>query len=152
MMRVWGCLLPLLACACFWWGGQPGNRELVEDREILEFADTIGAFYSRLHNTRLDSLETYEDAELRTFFVDHREFSDYYASLAAQVRAAGFRRSRAEQVRIREFRFEGDDMALVDITLVGRHRRALRFWRIEIQRSDVWRRSAGTWALSPSKL
>ena len=124
----------------------------MEDEPVLAFASRIGPFYARLERTRLDALSTFEDVELRRFFADERDFMDYYASLAAQVRAAHFRRSQPLEVEIREFHFPQGGQALVDVRLSGRHERALRFWSIEILRTDTWERVDGTWFLSPGKL
>jgi hypothetical protein len=35
---------------------------------------------------------------------------------------------------------------------VGRHYRELRFWRLEISRTDTWRHTSAGWLLSPEKL
>ena len=152
MKRLWGAVLLLLVCTCVWAGGEAGRLEPVHDPAVLAFADRIGAFYARLEKMRLDALTTFEDAELRSYFQGAREFSDYYALLASQVRSVRFRNARADQVLVREFRFEGEDLAFVDITLVGKHERALRFWSIELSRTDVWRRTGGIWTLTPDKL
>ncbi len=152
MTRLWGVVLPLVVCACVWPGGQGAQLEPVDDAEVVAFAERISAFYERLENKRLDSLLTFEDPQLRSFFRGDREFSDYYASLAAQVREASFRNARTDRVVVREFRFEGDSVAYVDLMLVGKHLRALRPWEIQIERTDVWRRVGGIWTLSPDKL
>ncbi len=80
------------------------------------------------------------------------EAREYYASLANQVRQAKFRYGRAEEVRVQEFRFEGDELAHVDVQIVGRHERAFRIRDIVIERTDTWRRSGDTWFLRPGRL
>jgi len=152
MTRPWGALLPLAVSACVWLGGGAERLERVDEADLLAFAQRIDSFYARLEKLPLDSLITFEDKRLRAYFRGEREFSDYYASLAAQVRRAQFRNSRALRIVVREFRFEGEDIAHVDVTLVGEHIRALRPGDIELRRTDVWRRSGGIWSLSPDKL
>lgn len=146
-LAVFGLLL--LACA---WGSAPGDEVVeVTDREVLQFAERIDRFYRSFENRAITSLATFEDAELRGYFEDTERFSDYYASLANQVEQAHFRFSRADAVLVREFRFTSPQRAEVDVVLVGKHQRALRFWDIEIARTDAWIRVAGVWMLSPEK-
>jgi len=152
MTRLRGAILPLLACACIGPGGGTHPLEPVDERDIVAFAERISGFYQRLEKLPLNSLIAFEDPELRSYFEDEREFSDYFASVAAQVREASLRHTRAERVLIREFRFADDGLAEVDITLEGRHKRGLRWGLIELQRTDTWRRVGGTWSLTPDKL
>ncbi len=152
MTRLRGAILPLLACACIWPGGWSDPLEPVDERDIVAFAERISAFYRRLEKLPLNSLIAFEDTELRSFFEDEREFSDYFSSVAAQAREASLRNTRADRVLIREFRFSDENLAEVDITLEGRHMRGLRRGLIELQRTDTWRRMGGTWSLTPDKL
>ena len=152
MTRLRGAILPLLACACIWPGGGTHPLEPVDEHGIVAFAERISGFYRQLEKLPLNTLIAFEDPELRSYFEDEREFSDYFASVAAQLREASLRNTRAERVRIREFRFADEDLAEVDITLEGRHKRGLRRGLIELQRTDTWRRVGGTWSLSPDKL
>ncbi len=152
MTRLRGAILPLVACACIWPGSGKDPLKPVDERDIVAFAERISAFYGRLEKLPLNSLLAFEDAELRSYFEGDREFSDYFASVAAQVREASLRNTTADRVLIREFRFADEDLAEVDITLEGRHKRGLRWGLIELQRTDTWRRVGGTWSLSPDKL
>ena len=152
MTRLRGAILPLVACACIWPGSGKDPLEPVDERDIVAFAERISAFYGRLEKLPLNSLLAFEDEELRSYFEGDREFSDYFASVAAQVREASLRNTTADRVLIREFRFADEDLAEVDITLEGRHKRGLRRGLIELQRTDTWRRVGGTWSLSPDKL
>jgi hypothetical protein len=144
-------VLPLLLAACglFDVTRVPAS---VEDVEAVRFAERIQGFYGALENVPIDSLMTYENRELRAYFENDRAFSDYYASLAGELRDADFRNGRAERVVIDEFRFEGPGEASVDLTLVGRHMRELRFWERKVRRTDRWRQVEGVWLVSPSKL
>ena len=89
---------------------------------------------------------------LRSFFASEDEFAAYYASLASQLRRAQFRNCVLDRVSIVEFRFEGDDVAQVDLMLFGRHERALRFGELELERHDVWQRRDGNWLVTPGKI
>lgn len=145
-----GLLLGMCLCvaACSWGAGSRGI-EVLGDREVLDFATRIESFYRSLELVPLDIFMTYEDAELRAHFRDHRDFSDYYASLANQVRGAHFRNGVAERINIDEFQFESPERARVDLTLIGRHQRGLRFWQIDMVRSDTWELVEGAWLLNP---
>ncbi len=151
MPRVAGALLPLLLAAC---GLFDVSRVPVgvEDADALRFAERIQGFYGALENIPIDSLITYESRELRAYFENERAFSDYYASLAGALRDAAFWNGRAERITIDEFRFIGPGEASVDLTLVGRHMRRLRFWERKFRRTDSWRQVEGIWMLSPSRL
>lgn len=130
--------------------GESGDE--VVDYEDPDFAERAASFYASLANRPLDAYVTFEDVELREYFPGPREFADYYASLARQVRDARFRRSRIVEVEVRELHFEAEDLALVDVRLVGRHERVLLFWDVEVDRRDAWRLEGDTWLLTPEKL
>ena len=119
---------------------------------MVAFAERIEVFYRSLEDIPLDAEMTYQDEDLRAHFRDETSFADYYASLADQVRRASLRNGRAHRVEIREFRFEGPELARVDVSLYGRHLRGLRFWQIELERTDTWLLEEGAWLLSPEKL
>ena len=150
----WGSWLPVLLGlgACLWGGGGGPRDEPVSDAALVELAERVGSFYALLEGQRLDVRSTYEDAELRGYFVDVRSFSDYYAALADRLREANFRHSTPETVLVRAYRLEGDEGALVDVVLIGRHERSLMFWGLELEFTDAWRRQNGTWFLAPDKL
>ncbi|MBW2279363.1 MAG: hypothetical protein JRG76_12720 [Deltaproteobacteria bacterium] len=150
MTRPTCALVPLLLCACGLFGGPEGVP--TDEDEALIFARRITAFYSLLEDIPIDAYFTYQNRELRSYFEDERAFSDYYASIAGSIRDAAFRNGRAEQVRIEQFRFERPGEARVDLTLVGRHIRRLRFWERKVYRTDTWRQVEGVWMLTPSKL
>jgi hypothetical protein len=124
----------------------------VVDYEDPDFAERAASFYAALANRPLDAYVTFEDRELRGYFLGPREFADYYASLARQVRHARFRRSHIVEAQVRELHFEAEDLALVDVRLVGRHERVLLFWNVEVDRRDAWRLEGDTWLLTPEKL
>ena len=146
-----GGLIGLLASACLW-GGSAGQVELVEDRDVLLLGSRIERLYERLEGRPLAVVGTYEDPRLREFFATTQDFVDYYASLTSQLREASFRHSRALRIEIREFHFEGPDRARVELVLVGRHFRRLRFWEVRTERTDLWQRSGSTWVVRPDRL
>jgi hypothetical protein len=149
--RVWLALgALLLAAGCL--GGGEGQVERVSEGEVLELVDRLDRFYDTLEGRSLDAVDTYDDARLRAYFRSDQEFSDYYASLASQVRGASFRHARASRVRIRAFQLPDPDTAVVRITLQGQHLRALRFWTLEVDRIDTWRHTASGWIVAPEKL
>lgn len=150
MVNRLGWLPALLATSCLWGGGRA--LEPVDDSEVLEFAERIEGFYSALERVPLDVAMTFRDQTLRAHFHDDDTFADYYASLADQVRAAAFRNGRTERIDILSFRFEDPELARVELSLVGRHQRGLRFWQITRQRTDTWRLREGAWVLSPERL
>jgi hypothetical protein len=149
-VRLAAALAALWLCgACF---GGGSKTELETDPQVLRFAQRIDRFYRQLENLPLDVRLTFEDTSLRAYFSDGEQFSSYYASLADQIRKAQFRNSTAVRVDIGEFRFESDDKAVVELTLVGRHERALRMGELELERRDTWRLVEGRWMVSPAKL
>ena len=150
-LRLWECLALIGIAGCFW-GSDPTPPVPVEEPSVLALGERIGSFYALLEGEPLDTQLTYEDQELRTYFREDRDFTDYYAALANTVRREHFRNSIAQRVIIREFRLDGSDLAQVDILLIGQHERVLIFWDLEIEQTDVWRREAGDWFLSPDKL
>ncbi len=151
MKRLACALVPVVLCACGLSGGRAG-AVATEEPEAVIFARRISAFYSLLEDVPIDAYFTYESRELRSFFENDGAFSDYYASLAGDIRKAAFRNGRAERVQIEEFRFERPGEARVELTLVGRHIRRLRFWERKVQRTDTWRQVEGVWMVTPSKL
>ncbi|MFQ5515348.1 MAG: hypothetical protein ACE5FG_13065 [Myxococcota bacterium] len=171
MRGVW---LPLLLAGCWWLGSTPEPAGLPDAAERVA-ADTTPApapapaapddgfvhealfervmgFYDRLEGAPLDAWVTFTDSELRGYFVGARAFSDYYARLANRVREAGLRQARPTRVRVRGIRVEDEDLAYVDVLLVGPHQRRLLFWDLEIELTDVWRREGGVWHVFPDKL
>lgn len=137
-----------LACA----SAPAGSAVRVADPEVAAFAARIDGFYRALEQRPLDSATTFDDPRLHAFFASPREFSDWYASLANQVRDANLRLGRAETVRVREFRFDEPGVARVFVELSGYRGRRLLFSAVSIQRTDVWRQRDGAWLLSPEKL
>lgn len=135
-----------------WIGDDEPELEPVRDRDVLAFASRIETFYRALEGTPLDAPLTYESSGLRAHFVDTEAFSDYYASLTLQVRLAQLRNARVERIEVRQFTFESEERARVEVMLVGHHERSLRFWEMELPRTDIWTLVRGDWMLTPEKL
>ncbi|MCP4005644.1 MAG: hypothetical protein GY725_15750 [bacterium] len=149
MSRLASGLLPLVVCACF---GASISRSPVPEAEAIGFHERARSFYQALESVPLDALVTYEDPELKTYFAGPAAFADYYSSLADAVRSLNFRDGRVASLEIQEFRFERPDFARVELRISGKHQRRLRFWEMEMHRTDSWRRVDGVWLVSPDKL
>ena len=139
----WGCSLS---------GPKAVSSEVVQDREVLEFAQRIETFYNAILDIPLDVRITYDSSNLRTFFANDADFAAYYASLAAQLRRAQFRNATLDQVSIVEFSFNSEGVARVDLKLIGRHERALRLGKLQLSRRDIWERLDGSWLVTPDKI
>jgi hypothetical protein len=148
-----GGLLPLLLSACLFGGDEPLPEVSPDRAEAAQrLSARLDSFYQQLAGVPLDAVSTYDTPSLRSYFTGPSAFSDYYASLANQARDAGLRSVTAEGVRVREFYFDDADTANVNVVILGRHQRRLRFWQIELERTDTWRRLNGVWLLVPAKL
>jgi len=135
---------------CFLFGG--GGEEPVQDPDVVAFAERIDRFYNIFQDTPLDIRATFDNPTLRSYFLSEEDFSAFYASLAAGARRSLLRNATPTRVEIDEFRFESENVAIVDVRFIGRHTRRLRFGEVEIARTDTWRRVDGRWILSPDKL
>jgi hypothetical protein len=140
-------VLPLSSC-----GTARGPAPQVDDDEAVAFSRRIEAFYAALEAVPVASIFTYDSSELHGYFTSRPAFDDYFASLATQVRRATLRDGRLDRVEIREFRLLDADNAKVDLQLVGHHERELRFWEIELPRTDTWQRVRGIWTVRPDRL
>ena len=155
-----GCAWPSLGSLnpLAWW--ERDEAEPVEEAEVGVVADEEAAalaarvedFYRQLERVSLTSSLTYSSPGLAEYFVSPAAFNDYFASLALQVRWADLRLDEAERIEVREFRLVDLDEAVVDVLLFGHHVRRLRFWEMELERTDRWRRVDGVWLLSPDRL
>jgi hypothetical protein len=142
-------LLSLLVAAC---GVSAGPVASVDDAAAVTFSRRIESFYAALEDVPVAAIWTYESPELHGYFTGRAAFDDYFASLATQVRAAVLRDGQVERFEIREFRLIDADHAVVELSLVGRHERELRFWDVELPRTDTWERVRGTWTVKPDRL
>ena len=147
------CAAALLGC--FGAGGAeapPAPEPPVSDQEAMQFALRAERFYRALEGVPLAATLTFYNSELHEYFPTPAAFSDYYSSLATLARQKTLRDGQARTVRIREFHFSAPDQAVVDVVLTGKHERELRFWDIDLERTDIWRRVDGVWVIVPEKL
>lgn len=140
----------LLCAGCGLFADPPAAQ--VSDPDAERLARRLERFYSELEDVPVDAALTWESPYLRGYFADPTAFADFYASLAGQVRDARLRDSRLLRIEVREFRVPSPGLAYVDVALIGVHQRALRFWEIELARTDTWTRVEGTWYLTPDRL
>jgi hypothetical protein len=138
--------LPLWAC------GIGAAVPAVDDDPAANFARRIQTFYAALEDVPVTAIWTYESPELHGYFTGRSAFDDYFASLAMQVREATLRDGLVDRFEISEFRMLDADHAVVDLHLVGRHERELRFWEVELPRTDTWERVRGVWTVKPDRL
>jgi hypothetical protein len=124
----------------------------ISDEEAILFAGRIERFYNSLAGVPLPALVTFQDPERQQYFPTPTAYADYYSSLATAARQNTLRDGEARTVTIREFRFDGPDQAVVDYVATGKHERELRFWDIDLERQDIWRRIDGVWMIAPDKL
>jgi len=140
--------------ACFGGGAAPtaASPPPVSDEEAARFAVRAEQFYAMLAGVSLPALMTFENPKLRGYFSSASAYADYYSALATLARQNTLRDGQARSVRIREFHFDGPEQAVVDVVLTGKHERELRFWDIDLDRRDIWRRIDGVWVIVPEKL
>ena len=139
--------------ACFGGAAEPGaSPPIVSDEEAMRFALRAERFYHSLQGIPLPATVTFYNRELHQYFPTPSAFADYYSSLAMLARQNTLRDGQARSVRIREFHFEGPEQAVVDVVITGKHERELRFWDIDLDRRDIWRRVDGVWVIVPEKL
>ncbi len=144
--------LAALATGCFGGSDPLPSASDVDAREVINFSERIETFYAMLENIPLDAIVTYENAKLRSYFVSESAFNDYYSSLVNQVRRSNMRNTRPQRVSVQEFRFQDRDVATVGLMITGPYQRTLRFWDVELERVDTWKRLDGVWVLTPDKL
>ena len=146
------CAAGVLSCFGGGAAAPPAGQPPVSDEEAMQFAVRAERFYRALEGVPLTATITFDNRELHEFFPNPSAFSDYYSSLATLARQNTLRDAQARSVRIREFHFLGPDQAVVDVVLTGKHERELRFWDIDLDRHDIWRRIDGIWLIVPEKL
>jgi hypothetical protein len=114
-----------------------------------QFLTQAADFYDHLTGRRFDSLVTFRDPALRTYFQTDQSFSDYFADLAQDLADAHFERSNPVKAHVQEFVVDGPGRVLVHVRLAGRNGLPLRFWGTSITREDRWERHDGRWWIIP---
>jgi hypothetical protein len=122
------------------------------DQSALSLQERADSFYTRLSQRRFNTLATYNDPLLRSYFETQEGYSDYYARLAQDLTDAHFEKNRPLEAEVQEFAMETPTRARVRVRLVGKNSRPFRFWSTSIEREDVWEQSGGRWWVVPGKL
>ena len=153
IMRGW-LLGVLLGVACASSGAIPEPAAMVEVSPELALALHQGtdAFYGRLVQRRVNTLETFNDPLLRQYFRSEDLFFDYYAELAQSLADAHFEKSRPFAVEVEELIFESDALAHVQVVFRGYDNRPLRPNRVALVRRDQWQFEKDAWSITPGKL
>jgi hypothetical protein len=149
-------LVGLLALGCAGSGDEPPpdasqGIELVQEGAVVDFYERASAFYGRLARRRFDSIETYQDAALRSFFRDEQAYADYYADLASALVEAHFEKNRPLALEVMELRLEGPGRARVETRISGEDSRPLRRGTVHLDRTDRWERTDETWRIEPGR-
>jgi hypothetical protein len=126
--------------------------ELVSEGAVVEFYDRASAFYARLAGRRFNTLATYQDKELRQYFLGEPAFADWYAEFADQLATFHFEKNRPLTLAVEEFQVDGPGRARVRVEIVGENALPLRFWETRLVREDRWERQDGQWWVIPGKL
>lgn len=146
----------VLALGCAGSAGEPPpdasqGIELVQEGAVVEFYERASAFYGRLARRRFDSIETYQDEGLRSFFRDEASYADYYADLTSALAEAHFEKNRPLALEVVELQLEGPGRARVQTRISGEDSRPLRRGTVHLDRTDRWERSDGNWRIEPGK-
>jgi hypothetical protein len=130
----------------------PGGSVPVSPETSLAFYVQASGFYGRLIQRRFNTLETFNDPQLREQFRTENRFFDYYADLAQSLNEAHFERNRPIEVDVQGFVFETPALVRVQIRFVGEDDRPLRPNKTSLVRLDRWERADGRWWVAPEKL
>lgn len=133
-------------------GAAPAVPAAASDAAVLGFHERAEAFYERLAQRRFNTLATYNDTALQAYFETQEAYSDYYAQLAEALVAAHFEKNRPLGAELLEFAMETPGRARVRFRLVGRSSQPLRFWRVSVEREDLWEQRGDRWWIVPGKL
>jgi hypothetical protein len=109
-------------------------------------------FYTRIINRRFNSIATFHDPALRELFGSPEAFADYFAALADALIVAHFEALRPTSAKLEQIDVLEADSVLVTIRYRGQNSLPLRWWSVELARTDRWERSDGQWWIIPGKL
>jgi hypothetical protein len=109
-------------------------------------------FYTRILNRRFNSIATYHDPALRELFGAPEAFADYFAALADALEEAHFDALRPTSLDLEQIDVLEPDVALVTVRYRGENSLPLRWWTVDLTRTDRWERSDGRWWIIPGKL
>ena len=109
-------------------------------------------FYTRLINRRFNSIATFHDPALRELLASPEAFADYFAALADALTVAHFEALRPTGLWLEQIAVLESDAVLVTVRYVGQNSLPLRWWSVELVRTDRWERTDGRWWIIPGKL
>ena len=125
-----------------------GEREVSAD-EVERLARV---FYTRIINRRFNSIATFHDPALRELFTSPEAFADYFAAMTDTLIVAHFEALRPTAARLEKLDVLEADTVLVTIRYRGQNSLPLRWWSVELVRTDRWEHSDGRWWIIPGKL
>lgn len=124
--------------------------------EVGETADEVErlsrVFYTRIINRRFNSIATFHDPALRELLGSPEAFADYFAALTDALTVAHFEALRPTRLDLDQIDVLEPDVVLVTVRYQGRNSLPLRWWAVELVRTDRWERSDGRWWIIPGKL
>lgn len=109
-------------------------------------------FYTRTINRRFNSIATFHDPALRELFDSPEAFADYFAAFADALIVAHFEALRPTSARLQRIDVLDPNAALITVTFRGRNSLPLRWWSVELDRTDRWEKNRGRWWIIPGKL
>ncbi len=109
-------------------------------------------FYTRIVNRRFNSIATFHDPALRELFASPEAFADYFAAFADALDSAHFEALRPEAAALERISVLDPDAVLVTVRFRGQNSLPLRWWSVELARTDRWERADGRWWIIPGKL
>ncbi len=118
----------------------------------LEVEQLARVFYTRIINRRFNSIATFHDPALRELFASPEAFADYFAAFADALSVAHFEALRPTAAKLEKVSVLDPDAVLVTIRFRGQNSLPLRWWSVELARTDRWERSEGRWWIIPGKL
>lgn len=109
-------------------------------------------FYTRIINRRFNSIATFHDPALRELFASPEAFADYFAAFADALSEAHFEALRPTAAELEKMSVLDPDAVLVTVRFRGQNSLPLRWWSVELARTDRWEHSDGRWWIIPGKL
>ena len=120
--------------------------------ESVEVQQLARVFYTRILNRRFNSIATFHDPALRELFGSPEAFADYFAALADAFEVASFEGLRPTSLDLEKLEVLEPDVVLVSVRYRGQNSLPLRWWAVDLLRTDRWEHSDGRWWIIPGKL
>lgn len=134
------------------YGGPPPTVTGARSSDIAEVEALARVFYTRIINRRFNSISTFHDPALRELFASPEAFADYFAAFADALTEAHFDALRPTSAALEQIDVLDADAVLVTVRFGGQNSLPLRWWSVELTRTDRWERSDGRWWIIPGKL